>query len=236
MVQIITGEPYEKPRTLRLRFQKTGALSYISHLDLVRTMTRVMKRAHLPIRYTEGYNPKPHLVFSAPLPVGAESPHEFVDIAVLCPVDTDEVMRRLNEGLPPELAVDAVYYPTTKFSDIAAAEYIIRIHSKTASEALAEALASRLRDKPLTVHKRTKSGDKDVDVSGAILGVTGSCDEVSSTLTLAVRLYSDSGSFLNPDYLVGYLSDKEDILTPESGDHYDVIRTHLFLADGTDFA
>lgn len=236
MVQIITGEPYEKPRTLRLRFQKTGALSYISHLDLMRTMTRVMKRAHLPIRYTEGYNPKPHLVFSAPLPVGAESPHEFVDIAVLCPVDTDEVMRRLNDGLPPELAVDAVYYPTTKFSDITAAEYRICIHTEKVSEALAAALAARLCDKPLTVHKRTKSGDKDVDVSAAILEAKGSCDEATSTVTLTVRLGSDSGSFLNPDYLVGYLSDKEGILSPESGEHYDVVRTHLFLSDGSDFS
>lgn len=236
MVQIMTGEPYEKPRTLRLRFQKTGALSYISHLDLMRTMTRVMKRAHLPIRYTEGYNPKPHLVFSAPLPVGAESPHEFVDIAVLCPVDADEVMRRLNDGLPPELAVDAVYYPTTKFSDIAAAEYIIRIHGKNASEVLAQTLASRLRDKPLTVHKRTKSGDKDVDVSAAILEATGNYEEASEAVVLTVRLSSDSGSFLNPDYLVGYLSDKVGILAPESKEHYDVIRTHLFLADGSDFA
>ena len=74
MVQMITDEPFEKPRALRIRFCKVGALSYISHLDLMRTMTRVMKRAHLPIRYTGGYNPKPHLVFSAPLPVGAESP------------------------------------------------------------------------------------------------------------------------------------------------------------------
>ena len=236
MVPLITGEAYEKPRTLRIRFRKIGALSYISHLDLMRTMTRVMKRAHLPIRYTSGYNPKPHLVFSAPLPVGAESPHEFVDIAVLCPVDTDEVMRRLNEGLPPELAVDAVYYPTTKFSDITAAEYRITLYTAQASAALAATLAARLSDKPLTVYKRTKSGDKDVDVSAAILDATGAFDADAGTLTLTVRLSSDSGSFLNPDYLIGYLREKEGILPPDSDEHYDLLRTHLFLSDGNDFS
>lgn len=234
MVQIITGEPFEKPRPLRIRFCKKGALSYISHLDLMRTMTRVMKRAHLPVRYTEGYNPKPHLVFSAPLPVGAESPHEFVDIAVLCPVDTDEVMRRLNDGLPKELAVDAVYYPETKFSDIASAEYRIRIHSDKASEALADALVSRLSDKPMTVRKRTKSGEKDIDVSGAILSVSGAYEEGSVLLT--VRLVADSGSFLNPDYLIGYLREREGILLPGSDEYYDLVRERLFLANGQDFA
>ena len=218
------------------RFCKKGALSYISHLDLMRTMTRVMKRAHLPIRYTGGYNPKPHLVFSAPLPVGAESPREFVDIEVLCPVDTDEVMRRLNDGLPKELAVDAVYYPETKFQDITAAEYRIFIHTKKATAALADALVNRLSDRPLTVLKRTKSGEKDVDVSPAVLGVTGECDEAAGGVLLVVRLAADSGSFLNPDYLVGYLREKEGVLLPESGESYSVVREHLYLANGEDFA
>jgi radical SAM-linked protein len=236
MVQMITDEPFEKPRALRIRFCKVGALSYISHLDLMRTMTRVMKRAHLPIRYTGGYNPKPHLVFSAPLPVGAESPREFVDIEVLCPVDTEEVMRRLNDGLPAELAVDAVYYPETKFSDIAAAEYRLVIFANNASPALAEALSSRLSDRPLTVRKRTKSGEKDIDVSAAILSVQGEYDANANAVLLTVRLAADSGSFLNPDYLIGYLRDKEGVLLPESGDSYAVVREHLYLANGEDFA
>lgn len=236
MVQIILGEPFEKPRTLRIRFRKVGALSYISHLDLMRTMTRVMKRAHLPIRYTAGYNPKPHLVFSAPLPVGAESPHEFVDIAVLCPVDTDEVMRRLNEGLPPELAVDAVYYAESKFSDITAAEYRIRLHLKKADATVAAALAALLSERPMPVLKRTKSGEKTVDISPAVEAVTGEYLPGDNTVLLTVRLRADSGSFLNPDYLIAYLREKEGILDSAGGEYYEVLRAHLFVASGADFA
>ena len=115
-----------------------GALQYISHLDLVRTMTRVIARAQRPIKYTEGFHPIPHLVFSAPLPVGAQSPREFLDIEVLSEVDTEEVKARLNEGLPAELSVGEVYYATTKFKEITAAEYEIRMHTANATPALAE--------------------------------------------------------------------------------------------------
>ena len=122
MVQMISlGAPLETPRVLRVRFHKIGVFQYISHLDLMRTMTRVMARSHLPVRYTNGFNPKPHLVFSAPLPVGAESPREFVDVEVLREVDLDEVKAVLNSGLPEDLAAEEVYYAETKFSAITAA-------------------------------------------------------------------------------------------------------------------
>ena len=92
----------------------------------------------------------------------------------------------------------------------------------------------RLCDKPLIVHKRTKSGDKDVDVSGAVLGTEAVFSQEAGTVTLIVRLAADSGSFLNPDYLIGYLSEKEGILAKEG--YCEIVRTHLFLASGEDFA
>ena len=51
---------------IRLKFKKTGRLQYISHLDLVRTMHKVIIRAGLPLWYTEGFNPKPKMIFAAP--------------------------------------------------------------------------------------------------------------------------------------------------------------------------
>ncbi len=62
---------------IRLKFKKTGNLQYISHLDLVRTMHKVIVRADLPLWYTEGFNPKPKMIFAAPLSIGTESLSEF---------------------------------------------------------------------------------------------------------------------------------------------------------------
>ena len=60
MVQVNT------PINLRVKFKKVGALQYVSHLDLVRTMHKIIVRAKLPLWYTEGFNPKPKMVFAAP--------------------------------------------------------------------------------------------------------------------------------------------------------------------------
>ena len=54
-------------REVRLRFSKTGRLKYISHLDINRAMSRALKRAQIPLWYTEGFNPHPYMSFSLPL-------------------------------------------------------------------------------------------------------------------------------------------------------------------------
>ena len=48
-------------REVRLRFSKQGRLKYISHLDINRALSRAFKRAAVPMWYTEGYNPHPHI-------------------------------------------------------------------------------------------------------------------------------------------------------------------------------
>ena len=67
---------------LRIKFTKTGALQYISHLDLHRTFSRLLVRLGVPIWYSEGFTPHPRLVFATPLSVGAESLCEYVDVYV----------------------------------------------------------------------------------------------------------------------------------------------------------
>lgn len=238
MVQVnFTGPVLETPKVLRIRFQKTGPLKYISHLDLVRTMTRVIARVHLPIKYTCGFHPIPHLVFSAPLPVGAESPHEFLDVSVLQELEPASVIPLLNAGLPEGLAVDAAYFAETKFQSITAAEYKIAIHTPAASPTLASACAVALSQKPIMVLKRTKSGDKDVDVSPAIVSAAGVFDKEAGDVVLTLRLRADSGSFLNPDYLLRHLSAVTGVLHGSPLEEwYTVTRTRLLCSDGSDFA
>lgn len=238
MVQVTVSDALlETPKNLRVRFRKVGALQYISHLDLMRTMTRVMARAHLPIRYTNGFNPKPHLVFSAPLPVGAQSPHEYVDVTVLKEVDLPAVVAALNEGLPPELAAEEAYYATTPFSAITEAEYEIRIRTAGADAGMADACRAALTGGPVVVLKKTKSGEKDVDVSPAIKEVSAAFDDACEQIVLMVFLRADSGSFLNPDYLMEHLKKSVGILQgPLDREGYSVWRRRLLMADGREFS
>lgn len=68
-------------RTIRLVFSKTGRARYMSHLDLNRAMIRALRRAKLPVWYTEGFNRHPYVTFAAPLSLGYEGLHETMEPA-----------------------------------------------------------------------------------------------------------------------------------------------------------
>ena len=114
------------PQPIRARFYKIGMLQYISHLDLVRTMTRIITRAGIPAWYTQGFNPRLKLTFAMPLSIGTQSECEFFDIKLVEPMAPDEVKARLNECLTSEMQVTDVYTSDRKFNEIAWARYEIR--------------------------------------------------------------------------------------------------------------
>ena len=110
---------------VRIKFSKTGDLMYISHLDLARTMQRIILRAGLDIWYSEGFNPQPKMVFALPLPTGVESECELMDIKINSYMSNEEIMDRLARNFPADMKVLAVYQPEQKFKNIAYAKYKI---------------------------------------------------------------------------------------------------------------
>ena len=197
--------------TLRFRYEKRGALAYVSHLDILRTMTKALIRAGLPLYYSEGFSPHPKLSFAAPLPVSQESVCEYFDVRLASPYDPAVAMAALNATLPPDLRILAAGYPACKFTAVGSARYLITLKTAGADDALAAKCAALLSQKPLTVFKRSKAGDRDVDISGSILSVTASYEE--GAIRLFVTLRAEGGAFLNTDYLLTYLRDKAGILS-----------------------
>ncbi|MCL5038602.1 MAG: TIGR03936 family radical SAM-associated protein, partial [Firmicutes bacterium] len=93
---------------LRTRFHKTGDAIFLSHLDLSRLMERALRRAELPIAYSQGFNPHPRMVFGAALAVGTESEAEYADFFLRRDISPGEFQKRLNEALPEGVAVSEV--------------------------------------------------------------------------------------------------------------------------------
>ena len=92
------------PCRIRLAFTKLGAAAWMSHLDLVRTIQRTLRRARLPIRYTAGFHPHPQVSFSPALGVGIGSRQEFVDVTVAGPPeDPGRWLESLNSASLPGL-------------------------------------------------------------------------------------------------------------------------------------
>ena len=92
----------------RLLFEKYGSAIWISHLDLMRLFQRAFKRDSLPLKHTQGFNPRPSVSIALPLSVGVASSCELLDFDLDCEFDQwDQLPERLNSalGLCPALMV-----------------------------------------------------------------------------------------------------------------------------------
>lgn len=196
--------PQDTAVSMRFCFGKLGRLKYISHLDVNRTLQRALTRAALPLRYTEGFNPHPRMVFALPLAVGVESTCEYLDVSFAEPIDAGEAMVRLNRELPEEMQISEIYAPVFPFKKIGWASYELTLWGAFEKD-FPDKLASLLKSSPLIVTKRTKSGEKETDIAPfiRIAAVTEDIAEDGGQLVrISARLCADNTNFLNPIYLV----------------------------------
>jgi radical SAM-linked protein len=95
----------QNPLTLDLFFEKIGRAAFLSHLETIKVFERALRRADVPLDFSKGFHPKPHLVFDDALPVGMQSRREKLSIRVTTPMAPEAVQRRLNQALPEGLSV-----------------------------------------------------------------------------------------------------------------------------------
>lgn len=141
---------FDQPRQrIRLTYEKGEAIKFISHQDEFRLWERTLRRAELPLLYSQGFNPGPQLQFAAPLGVGITGVQEFIDIFLSPPMDLAEVARQVRIKLPPgvtlhgwqELPLDAPSLQPL----LIGADYTILIYSEP-GELPAELLPQRIAD------------------------------------------------------------------------------------------
>ena len=233
--QINTLPLLPSPVTVRIKFTKTGTLKYISHLDLQRTFNRCLIRSRLPVWYTKGFNPHAKLVFSLPLSVGCESVCEYVDIKIERKISLTEIKEMLSAQFTDEVLILDAYYPTAKFSDISYAEYECRINCKRATDEVAQGIVSLLTTSPLNMMKRTKSGEKEVDIIPFIKEI--SCRAEGGVLIMnTVLLASSTEGNLNPEYVIKAACDAFSLLERETEDYYSLLRKNIYTKDMALFA
>ena len=90
---------------LNFIFSKTGLMRYISHLDLMRLLTRAMRRADLPLKMTQGFSPHPKLSIKRALKLGIESENEEAAILLKEPIIPETFRLRLQEQLPEGITI-----------------------------------------------------------------------------------------------------------------------------------
>lgn len=200
---------------LRVKFERVGTLRFISHLDLCRCIRTIFRRAKLPIRYSEGFNPHPRMTFTLPLPLGAESECEYMDIFLPEGYDLSTVCPHMNEASPVGLRFIEAYIPESSLYDVATSRYEITLFGLSADR------AKELLENPPALKKKNKKGvEKVIDVSPMIHdGQVAECPEGAR---LTVTLDASEGSYLNPDRFAALFGAED----------YRIRRTALYFADG----
>ncbi len=215
----------DSPITVRIKFCKIGDLQFVSHLDLQRTFHRVLVRANIPMWYTKGFNPHAKLVFGLPLPVGTESMCEMADLKIERKISLADIKTQLNEQLTAEMQVLDAYYPTAKFSDIAYADYTITMKASEITEATA-VKATSLFMLPVVMMKKSKSGEKEVDIVNYIKKIE--FESENGELTVKTVLSAGSSENLNPEYIVSALRACDELKQELYGCTYRIMRNKVF--------
>ena len=118
-VAVQTGlEVMSVPTILRATFKKGETLRYTGHLDILRTFVRGLRRADIPIKYSEGFNPHAVMTFALPLGVGTTSECEIVDIAMKEEIAVGDFISRVNENMPK----DGIEILSAEYTDAKAPE------------------------------------------------------------------------------------------------------------------
>jgi len=125
---------------VRIKFRKEAEGRFISHLDLLRVVERAVRRAGLKVAHTQGFNPRPRILYASALALGATSEAEYADIDLEVAVPAADVPRRLNSVLPPAVRVTAAaeVSPRAKplMAVVNAAEYDVLVPVTAAADAV----------------------------------------------------------------------------------------------------
>ena len=183
---------------LRALFEKTGTAVWISHLDLMRLFQRAFARAELPLKHTQGFNPRPSVSIALPLSVGIESSCELLDFDLDGePIPEAEIKRRLNEKLVEGVRVLDVYTGGQKIKYLALLDCCLTLqYDGGVPEGAAEKIRALLSREEVTVTKKSKSGNTEQNIIPMIRKAAVR-ETNQNTLTVQARICCQNPS-LNP--------------------------------------
>ncbi len=210
---------------MRIFFKKKGSARFISHLDLVRVMTRALRLAHLPVWYTEGFNPRVYLAFAMPLSLGMAGERECVDIRLTEEISLPEVAQRLSERLPGDIPIISAAKPVHRLEEVAYAQYELCLYDMR-RERVIEDLEKLFSGEKIIVSKHTKKGKREIDIKPYFSSLSLITKEERDVL-IRVSLPASNSGGINPRLLLDALG-YEDIFE-------ETTRVRLLLSDFSDF-
>jgi len=183
---------------LRVRFYRGEELKFISHLDIIRLWVRALRRARIPLEYTEGFSPHPRISLAVPLSVGVTAENELMDISITKVVSPhwfmDTVNRQLPEGLKVLEATPIGPNVPSLQSQVRFTEYQVAVKTDKTEEDVKNIIDALLTQESLPWHHERDTGTRSYDLrhliddiwviearpSACLLGMRLRCDESGS--------------------------------------------------------
>src|SRR5262252_1325539 len=156
---------------LRIRYAKRGPLRFTSHRDFARAFERAIRRAAVPVAYSQGFSPHPKISYASAAPTGVASEAEYLEIGLQAEVDPEQVRAALDEALSPGLDVlEAVAVGQAGGSSLAdridASTWRIDLDEADPAE-VEDAVSAFLQAGEVEVERMTKQGRRRFDVRAA---------------------------------------------------------------------
>ena len=212
-------------RNIRIYFKKLGRMKFVSHLDMTRVMSRLIKKSGIPVWYTEGFNRHIYINFALPLSLGFESNCEFMDIRL-----NDEefsnsaTLTSLQNVCPPDIDFFAVEEPSKPTKEIGFACYELCLDEF--NDDTKNALEAFLNSESVICEKVGKKGKvKEIDLIPKIKEYKIDSD------TITLVLVAGSEDNLNPTLVMDTFFER----TATDKIYYTVLRTAILDKQGNDF-
>lgn len=199
-----------------IQFEKRSRLRFISHLDLQRFFQRALNRSNLPIAFSQGFNPHPVMSFASALAMGWTSQCEILDVKLSAPVKRERVEAAMRAALPEDLPVVCARMVDDRFPAAMAlvryADYRITPTGEGAQATL-EAVDAFLRAQSVSGVRKTKSGEREIDLRPLTASLAREGDSLLARLMLTER------DTLKPDVLLAGLARIAGVQTPQARVH-----------------
>ena len=190
---------------LRLKFGRGEELKFLSHLDLMRLWERALRRAGLPLAYSEGFTPHPRIALAAPLSVGVTSEAELMDVFLSRWIAPDSFVAQAKKQLPqgldlPEAWPVGLNIPSLQ-SQVRFAEYKVEVDTEKARQEVESAVRSLLSAEELPWHHFRDTGARHYDLR-ALVDNLWLIDCRDSLCVLGMRLRCDARGSGRPEQVV----------------------------------
>jgi len=185
---------------MRIAFRKESPIKYISHLDLLRAWERALRRAEVPLAYSQGFNPHPKITIAMPLAVGCTGAREIVDVVLDEPLSGADLLASLEPVLPAGLSVvratEVPLQGPALPSLISGAVYEIALSDVSAQE-VEQRVSDLMRQESAPIEFRRKRFD-----FRPLIDALSVREESDTVVLLASLLRDEKGRIGRPDALL----------------------------------